>query len=81
MDFPTWFSTRYQREGEARYRAIHRLANETGVGWTTVLRATQGTRLQSGSAIVLSQATRGLVSSECMTAAPVRAKSAGPEAA
>lgn len=80
MDFPTWFSSRYQREGEARYRAIHRLANETGVGWTTVLRATQGTRLQSGSAIVLSQATRGLVSAEAMATAPVRSKS-GSEAA
>lgn len=73
MDFSKWFDTHYRRPSEAKTRAIHRMSMETGLGWTTILRAVEGSRLQSGSAIVLSKATGGAVAVESLTTAPTRA--------
>lgn len=72
MMFADWFHDHYRREGEAKFRAIHRLAGETGLAWTTVHRALQGTRVTGGSAAVLSEASDGHVAVESLTSAPTR---------
>lgn len=78
MDFPNWFEQHYRDRGkdESPSRAIQRLALESGVGWTTVLRATKGTKLQRGSAIVLAGMTGGRVSVESLLGAPTRVQKA-----
>lgn len=72
MHFATWFHEHFRRQDEAEYPAVHRLACETRLGWTTVLRAVKGTKLRTHSAEVLSAATGGAVSVDELRAAPTR---------
>ena len=72
MRFSDWFQTEYRRVGEGKFPAIHRLALETGVSWSTVRRALSGSQVRAGNAITLSQATGGKVSAESLVFAPTR---------
>ena len=80
MSFREWFSAHYQCPGEYRYRAIQRLALETGLGWTTILRATNGTRVTVETAERLVALTGGAVTVDSMVRAPKQVRP-GPEAA
>lgn len=74
MLFSEWFQSHYRQPGEAEYRAIHRLAMQLDVGWTTVLRALKGSRVQPANAKALAAASGGQVDPRSLMQAPTRAQ-------
>jgi hypothetical protein len=70
MDFETWIRDVYRRSDESITHAIHRLAFQLELGWTTVRRASMGSRVQPASANVLAGATAGAVSADSLKNAP-----------
>ncbi len=72
MRFDEWFHGEYRRAGEGKFPAIHRLALESGVSWSTVRRALNGSQLRAVNASTLARFTGGKVSAETLAFAPTR---------